>query len=195
MEKRDINTITELMCNSFKEDPLYTYFVPECEARLKFLRDFMKFRLKYGMKYGEVYVTKDCKGVVIWLPPNCEMKFKDVVMLGGFTAMLKCGSKAMKRIMDFNNYADKITGEVISDPHWHISPIAVSPEYQGRGYAKELILHKLSQIDQKCQLCSLETQSEKNETIYKKYGFETASITNIPDTQIRHIAMIRSAKK
>lgn len=186
----DIPKVVETMVSSFMKDELYSYFITENNKREKFLRLFMKFRLKFGIKNGIVKVTDDCNGVSIWISPNVKMKPTDLILLGGITALLKCNSKERKRILSFNNYSEQIVGVCLQQPYWYLSPICVAEEFQGKGYGKSLIMDGLKNIDLSTIPCFLETQSDKNKSIYEKFQFECISSTKVPETDIMNYCMI-----
>ncbi|WP_042276475.1 GNAT family N-acetyltransferase [[Clostridium] dakarense] len=186
----DIPKVVETMVSSFMKDELYSYFIAENDKREKVLRLFMKFRLKFGIKNGIVKVTDDCNGVAIWISPNAKMKPTDLIFLGGITALLTCNSNERKRILSFNNYSEQIVETCVQQPYWYLSPICVSEEFQGKGYGKSLILDGLKDINLSEAPCFLETQSDKNKSIYEKFKFECVSATNVPEAYIMNYGMI-----
>jgi ribosomal protein S18 acetylase RimI-like enzyme len=69
-------------------------------------------------------------------------------------------------------WASKIRSIIIKEPYWYIFIIAVSPEYQGKGYASILVKPKIESVNNKNETIYLETQNAKNIPIYQKYGFQ-----------------------
>lgn len=189
--KQDVPKVVRTMADSFQQEDLYTYFLPDEGQRAAFLEKFMLFRLKFGMKYGTVLVTDDCQGVAVFLPPENKMKPKDLLLLGGASAMMSCDKEARQRIMNFNNYADEACAACIQAPHWHISPICVSPAFQGKGYGSALMAYGNEHVITPGTPCFLETQSAKNEGFYIKFGFVKQSSTTVPNSTLPHITMVR----
>ena len=187
----NIHLVVQTMAEAFSSDPLYHYFIEEEVTRVKFLKQFMKFRLMYGLKHGKVFVSEDYKSVAIWISPNHKMSPVGLLVCGGLKGLLSCSSTERKRIMEFNSFADKILAQNIKQPYWLLSPICVAPSCQGRGYGKELIVHGLNFIDQIQYPCVLETQSDKNKSIYEKYGFQVLCCTNHPGSGTNHYLMIK----
>ncbi len=105
---------------AFRDDPLYAYFISDPDKRVEFLKRFMLFRLRYGMKYGQVYCLPDAKGICIWLPPEASMSFWDVVSLGGFGAMVRQGSKVMNTVMSYNKSCDELIQTHAPGRHWKV---------------------------------------------------------------------------
>lgn len=188
---KDIPFVVDTMVDSFINDSLYAYFFTDDKRRLNFVKSFMKFRLKLGMKYGKAYVTDDLKGLAIWLSPNTTMNFWDMLILGGISVLLfKCNSEERKRILRFTSFIDKMEKESISQPFFHLSPICVAREFQGKGYGKELINIGLQESIKNKVPCYLETQSNINVGIYKKMGFKEVKREALPESNIENICMV-----
>lgn len=107
IEKNDAANVIISMCRAFKADPLYSYFIEDEKTRDEFLKLFMSFRLKYGIKHGKVFVSDDGKGVAIWIKPNHKMSPVNLIMCGGLKAMKSCTKSQRQRIMTFNNFPTK----------------------------------------------------------------------------------------
>lgn len=56
--------------------------------------------------------------------------------------------------------------------HWHIGPVAVEPDMQGRGIGKQLMSAICLKIDQEREVAFLETEKPENVRLYEKFGFE-----------------------
>lgn len=182
------------MADALEKDPLYGCFIPDEEKRKAFLNGFMTFRVKYGRRAGKVFVTDDCMGVAIWLRPGRKMSPLDVLLCGGFGAMKACSKEERDRLMGFNDYADKVGEEHCSGPCWHLSPICVAPESQGKGRGTALLEHGFAfMAKEDPKPCYLETQTERNRDFYAKRGFRTVVETTVPATDIPHFGMVREA--
>lgn len=189
-EKNDTDRVVSAMAGAFADDALYRYFIPEDEARERFLRKFMAFRLRYGLKYGTVLVAGGGAGAAIFLAPGHQMGPKDLLLYGGLSAMLPCTKAQRERIMGFNDFADAIAAPAAERPCWHLSPICVEPSSQGKGLGKALVAYGLAQIQAVSQPCYLETQSEKNVAFYQACGFRVVSRTPVPGTGLDHWGML-----
>lgn len=78
----------------------------------------------------------------------------------------------------------------ISQPFWHLSPIAVYPECQGKGYGSELLKSSMEMIKNENGSCYIETQSEKNCEFYKKFGFVLKGKTPLEGSEIVNYSMV-----
>lgn len=182
--------VVSTMAHAFANDDLYRYFIPEDGARERFLKTFMAFRLRYGLKYGTVLVAEEGAGAAVFLKPGHQMNPMDLLLCGGLRAMLPCTKAQRERIMGFNRFADDAAAQSLRRPCWRLSPICVEPPMQGKGIGKALVSHGLAQIHSSGQPCYLETQSERNELFYKACGFRTIYRAGVSGTGMEHRGML-----
>ncbi len=192
--KSDFDSLHSVMCDAFSSDSLYSYFIEDEEERKKFVQQFMKFRLKFGIKKGKVFVTDDCNCLLILIMPNQEMKPGDLLTLGGMAAMMHCSKEQRNRIVSFNALADKQKEKMISQPYWHISPICVETSVQGNGYGSALMNYAVKYMNNEYP-CYLETQSSRNIHFYGKFGFQETEKICVPDSELISYSMILNKKK
>lgn len=186
-QKSDTARVVSTMAAAFANDALYRYFIPEDAARQSFLKTFMAFRLRYGLKYGTVLVANEGEGVAIFLASGHQMNPTDLLLCGGLRAMLPCTKEERDRIMGFNSFADELAAKAVQQPCWHLSPICVTPAAQGKGVGKALMTQGLSQLRQPCYL---ETQSSQNVPFYESCGFREIFHTPVPGTDMSHWGML-----
>ncbi len=180
------------MCDAFLHNRLYGYFFEDEISRKKFLTSFMRFRLKYGIEKGKVFVSDDCESVIILINPHQKMSVIDMIRYGGMKAIFACSKSQRKKIMSFNAFADAQTEKNIEQPYWHISPICVSQKKQGQGYGYALMQYSLDFMKSYSHQCYLETQDPKNVAFYQKHGFQAVADVKFPDADIRNYSMVYS---
>jgi ribosomal protein S18 acetylase RimI-like enzyme len=64
-------------------------------------------------------------------------------------------------------------------PHWHIGPVGVHPEQQGRGVGKALLGSFLELVDQQGSPAFLETDVDRNVRLYEQFGFTVTARQDI----------------
>ena len=72
----------------------------------------------------------------------------------------------------------------LKQPHWHLGPVAVDVDMQGRGIGSALMKEYCSRIDRLHVAGYLETDKPANVTFYERFGFETigsAQVLNVPN--------------
>ncbi len=55
--------------------------------------------------------------------------------------------------------------------HWHLGPIGVHPELQGQGIGKAMLGSFLGLVDEQGSAAYLETDRDRNVTLYAQFGF------------------------
>jgi ribosomal protein S18 acetylase RimI-like enzyme len=65
------------------------------------------------------------------------------------------------------------------EPHWHIGPIGVLPAVQGQGVGKALLGSFLQMADEDGSMAYLETDVDRNVSLYEHFGFEVIGQTDI----------------
>lgn len=71
-----------------------------------------------------------------------------------------------------------------AEPHWHLGPVGIEPEFQGQGIGS-LLLREFSRIvDDEKAAAWLETDKEINVSFYRKHGFEVVAedkVNSVPN--------------
>jgi ribosomal protein S18 acetylase RimI-like enzyme len=193
VKKKHMIPAIQTFSRAFNNDPLTMYMFPEEKERQDFMQNYFRFRVKYGILYGEVYATtENFEGLAIWIKPkNNEMTMWKMLRAGGMKLFRAMGKETIDRMFEIERYTSKIHHETIKENLWHLSPIGVDPEHQGKGYASKLLRAMMKKFDEEKVACFLETQVERNVEIYKRYGFTIANKTKIPKTELTHWIMIR----
>ena len=195
--KKQLPLAVETFVKAFSDDPLAKYMFGDRENREQLLADYFNFRINYGIIYGEVYaVSPKIEGLAVWISnKNTQMTNFKMLRSGGMKLYRKMGKEIITKMMEVEKYTSEIHHRNATLPHWHLTPIGIDPEYQGKGFASKLIRTMLIQFDREDIACFLETQSKKNVEIYKHYGFEVVEKGVIPKVNLSHWAMIRLPKK
>lgn len=65
------------------------------------------------------------------------------------------------------------------EPHAHFGPLAVEPELQGHGIGSRLLGEHCRRFDARGTVAYLETDSERNVRLYRRFGFEPVAETRV----------------
>ena len=192
LTKSQIKPAGEMFARAFQDDLLYVYFIPDAFERKNKLHYIFECLIRYGVFYGEVYaISPNLEGVAMWLPSKAEMTVWRMIRSGVVSLYFKVGKKVVSSMLAFLKYAFKVHNRHAHFPHWYLALIGVDPMFQGRDYASALIKAMLARIDQEHLPCFLETENEKNVSIFQHYGFKVVEVDTIPGTDINHWAMLR----
>jgi ribosomal protein S18 acetylase RimI-like enzyme len=123
---------------------------------------------------GQVLIAKKDRQVVGVLRmvewPQCRMSFRRVrILLPSMIRILKLGViRAMKGRAVWAKYHP-------AKPHWHVDPLAVMPEVQGKGVGSQLLERFCKIIDNAGEPAYLETDRPENVRLYERFGFNVIS--------------------
>ncbi|MEO0093236.1 MAG: GNAT family N-acetyltransferase [candidate division WOR-3 bacterium] len=190
----EANRIIRLIASVMTEDPLNIYFLPDAEQRKKLLFYLYQPIIRSGIQNRYLFITsKKCEGTALWLPPQVkEINFFHQLLYGGLAVFTKIGLKAIHRMINYQKFCRILRERYAPFPHWYLMLIAVAKEWQGKGFASQLVKPILHQADLEKRYCYLETQNEENLPIYEHFGFEVVAERAIPDTSIRHWCLLRN---
>jgi len=196
LTKNNLNSAAELFSKVFFEDTLAKWIFLDEETRKQKLYHYFKFRIKYGLLYGEVYATSsNLEGLAVWVySENVEMTNRRNMRAGGFDLFRNVGKDAVIRMSKIGDFTFILHKNYATFPHLYLAPVDVDSKYQCKGYASKLLRPMFNRLDEEKLHCYLETQSRNNVDIYLHYGFEVLNKTTIPDTEIEHWLMERTPK-
>lgn len=186
--------VAGLCALAFQDDPEAIHLICDPEERKRLLPHLFEFAVRYGILYGEGYaVSQQIEGIAIWLPSAAaDLTPTRLIRAGFFPLCRKIGVKLVWRAMSFVRYAISVQRDNLTSDHWNLHLLAVSPAFQGNGYAGVLLRDMLERMDRKCLPCYLTTHNEKNIPIYRKYGFELVHSSPVYRTGVNLWAMLRT---
>lgn len=189
----DTERACEMLSRAFFHDSKMTHLMPEIAARKDRSKHLFEFELRYGMIYGDVYTTSPAlEGVAVWLPSEkSEITLWRAFRAGGLELQRHLGKETMDRLMAFSTTIDNLHKKHLPSPHCYLFFIGVDPSFQGKGYAGRLLRPMLERLDRKKIPCYLNTQNEKNISLYEHFGFRVIDQLTLPDSDILHTAMQR----
>jgi ribosomal protein S18 acetylase RimI-like enzyme len=112
--------------------------------------------------------------------PHCQLGIGEKIKTA--PAMVRIMKTALPRAFTMMN---KREARDPHEPHWHIGPIGVRPELQGRGVGKALLKTFLSTVDEQGLPAFLETDVDRNVVLYKGFGFSVTSQEDIVGVNTR----------
>lgn len=179
---------------AFAEYDLLRYYFRDETQRRAVADSFVFIALSVCLKYGEAYATSEkLEGVAGWLPPG-KAPFGSWQMIRSvpLSVLFRFGRQGAGRLQAYGRFVDKLHRKLVPYPHWYLQIIGVAPAYQEQGFSSRLIRPVLERIDRERMPCFLETNTEKNVAIYRRFGFEVISEDKIPGTEVTSFAMLRS---
>lgn len=146
------------------------------ERRLRyFFIPAMRYIHRRGHLFG-AYADNALIGVFGMLPPGrCRPRPRDAIRL---LPVFRAGATPAGAI----RVACWLWAWARNDPviaHWHLGPLVVAPQQQGRGIGRQLIASAAAKVDAQGQHAWLETDKEINVRLYRTYGFTVVASTRI----------------
>ena len=193
LNKAQVKPAAEVLSQAFQNYPLLQYYFHDELERKKIALYFVSFAIYSGIRYGEIYATSlNMEGVAVWIPSdNYPVTIWKLVRSVPLSVIFGFGRYGGGRMRQLGEYIDAVHQRLAPFGHWFLQVIGVDPQFQGKGYAGKLLKPMLARIDQEHLPCYLDTQNEKNVSIYQHYGFKVVEEVTIPGTEISHWAMLR----
>ena len=167
--------------------------MPDESRRKNIFKHLYEFVINYGILYGEVYATSPrIEGVAVWLDSERSgMTLWKIIRAGGLPLYIRTGKKFISQVLFFARHSASIRSAFAPSRHWYLFYLAVDPGFRGRGHATELLKPMLSRIDGEGSHGYLETYTEKNVDMYKRYGFKVIGQGRIPTAGVDIWSMLR----
>jgi ribosomal protein S18 acetylase RimI-like enzyme len=194
LKERDAGTA--VLGRAFTEYELLRYYFHDKTERRAVADTFGFIELSVCLKYGEVYASSEkLEGVAAWLPPGKAPSGGWQIMRSvPLSILFRFGRQGAGRLRAYGRYVDNLRRKLVPYPHWYLQIIGVAPAYQGQGFSSRLVRPVLERIDRERMPCFLETNTEKNVAIYRRFGFEVVSEDKIPRTEVTSFAMLRKGQ-
>jgi GNAT superfamily N-acetyltransferase len=156
-----------------------------------------EFLLRRDYSYSKAFITSsNLEGIAVWMRSNKRGRrpFWRILTSGAIWQAIRLGLKPLKKMQVYDQYIEKKHNELAPMKHWYLVVLAVDPEHQGKGYASKLVKKMLTDIDKDGLPCYVETEGEKNVSMYQHFGFEIVDEFVVPDTNDKLVAMLRQPK-
>ena len=183
---------SEVLSNAFLEDPVFSQLIPNDKERHKTLFKIFKFQIKYCFKHGVVVSTSNLKGISLWFPPkNAFISIWKSIKSGSLSLIFKIKWKNLHILRKNDDFIEELHKKLVPAPHWYLSTIGIDPKHQGKGIGRRMLRFMINSIAKDHKIIFLETNSEKNVKLYKRFGFRILHKVLTPRTNIYHWSMIR----
>lgn len=189
LAEEDVDAGAAVIARAFHADPVLRVVLPDPEERERFAAWFAAWQVRTAVPYASVWgveVAGELAGVAVWRPPSVSpgsagATFASVrslpevapSLLGVPPRMLRAlvGEPGqLLRLLTTDSRARRIGG---AGRAWYLAYLAVLPEHQGQGLARQLLDHVLRRCDEDGLPAWLETTDPANPPRYERFGFQT----------------------
>jgi GNAT superfamily N-acetyltransferase len=164
-----------VLARAFADDPLFPHVLADPVERERLMLPFMTAWTRYGLLFGEVYVTAGpVEASAIWLPPDAVNRTPERREQAGMNAVVDSFSDGARARLDAAIQHLGRVHDATSVPHWYLPFIGVDPARQGLGLGSLLLRAGLSRVEQDGVECDLITHAPRTVPLYQRHGFEIA---------------------
>ena len=191
--KERLGELAEVAMDAYQDYPLHNWFSGgkyDAEAS----RLIMEISLKTMTEDAVIYAdSEELNGFAIWLPLGFTgSKTLPFLKNGGLKLILHAGPGIIGRLLTYETFAMKLKETYTNHVDWYLYNLSVSRKAQGKGIASKLMRPMLNFCDMENMVCYLETNNEKNVSLYQHYDFNLAEQKLIPKSNVMHYAMTRN---
>ncbi len=184
---------SKVLSRAFYDNPWSMYLIPDDSERRDKLKYIYEYIVRYDVLYGEVFSPgSDLEGIAGWIPfEYIDKTYERQIRSGGKKVVEKLGKEFYKRSKELQEFINLVHRQNALFKHWYLDPLGVEPEFQGKGHANILLKAMFARVEKENLPIYLETNTQKNVTIYEHYGFRILEDTTLPDTDVHLFAMLR----
>ncbi len=196
--KSGVKHAARVLSRAFQDSPIFTHLLPDPVERKNKLHYLFEIVVRDGIRYGEVYAaSQDLEGVAVWIPSERgeSMSPWRMIRSGALSLLFRFSRDFSSRQVPVTATIDSAHKRHAPFRHWFLQAIGVDPAHQGKGYASRLLKPMLARIDRENMPCYLDTEEEKNVSIYQHFGFKVLEEVEIPSTDIILRAMLREKSR
>jgi len=196
LRKDHVKAASRMLARAFHDDPVVAHAyhdAAEMRARLPYVYEFL---LRSSLPHAQAWATSEqLEGIALWThSEQATVSPRTFLLSGAIWPAFRMGVGAARRMRPFFDYVEKRRRELVSFAHWYLAVIGVDPESQGRGHGGSLLRPMLSWLDEQGLPSCLETEKERNVSLYRHFDYEVIDDYVIPDTDVRLWVMLREAR-
>ena len=190
--KSRIKELAMVAADAYVDYPLHNWFSGGKYDEYVSLKT-MEISLKTMVNDAVIYAdSKEINGFAVWLPLGFNgSKTLPFLINGGLNLIFHSGPGIIGRLLTYENYAMKLKKEFTGNVDWYLYNLSVKKSAQGKGIAGSLLRPMLEFCDRENIVSYLETNKESNVSLYRHFGFELSKSEMIPQSPVRHYAMVR----
>lgn len=192
VQKTEIERLADVAADAYQDYPLHNWFT-NGKYDEKASKLIMQISLKTMTEDAVIYAdSEELNGFAVWLPFGFTgSKTLPFLFNGGLKLIFHSGLGIIDRLLTYENYAMNLKKEFTDNYDWYLYNLSVKKDAQGKGIASKLLRPMLQFCDDEKMVAYLETNKDKNVTLYNHYGFELKKEELIPKTSVMHYAMVR----
>lgn len=189
----DLEAMTQVFAQSFAEDPLVSFILPNHKTRIKtvskFFRAMGRIAIQNGLAFG---VSNPLEGVAIWNFPdklNNSVTIKDLIDF--MPLLFSAYPFGARKAKDVFKQIEANHTKFASEPHFYLDNLGVLKSARGKGLSSQLIRPFLDMADKQNVMAYTDTVTKANVSLYEHFGFECVHESFIESTGLTVYALLK----
>ena len=190
-ENSDLDRLSALAIHAFKNYPMWRYFFPNEEKRIK--KGILAFKsvIAYGLKYGYCYYLPEYMGMILYFTSDhAPMSIWGLIRTGALRT-LGAGFQFLSESSKIDNVIIERHHRVMKNGHVYLQMLAVEAQHQNKRIGSRLLKPFLNMCDNVQMPVFLETHNPKNVPKYEHFGFKLMDTYPLLDTGVTNYAMLK----
>lgn len=192
----DLELMAQVLAQSFSEDPLVSFILPNAKTRVKTVAKFFRAMGRLNIRAGSAFGTGDpLKGVAVWSFPNkpeASASLKDLLsFLPVLFSSYGIGARRARPIFHQIEANHKLHAP---EPHFYLDNLGVLASARGKGLSSKLIRPFLQMADEQKVIAYTDTVTDANVPLYEHFGFECVERNPIEGTGVTVYALKRTPR-
>ncbi len=192
IRKTDIPKTGIILANAFKQDPVWKEVFKDIGTNK--IQSFFEGPARYGIKYGKARATtENLEGIAVWVPgTNAEMTLWRGICSGSMISGMKVGMKALLKMKTiFEPLETDRKNRMKGRDYIYLMVLGVDPEFQKQRFGSKLLNAIIDESEKNMIPIYLETSTERNVTMYQKFGFKVLNKMIHPIIELPQWKMLR----
>ncbi|PZF91887.1 GNAT family N-acetyltransferase, partial [Micromonospora deserti] len=170
--RADKDSIAALIADALQPSSVAAWLVPDPATRRRILADVVGIWVEHAMFFGDIYLTDDLTAAAVGF-----RRYRPIPAPANYPARLADAAGPHSDRFDLLHQA--LARQHPTEPHYHLTFLAVAPPAQQAGRGKALLAHHHSRVD-RVGLPSWTTATAAL-NLYARYGYTPRAELTLPD--------------
>ncbi|MBD7963491.1 GNAT family N-acetyltransferase [Fictibacillus norfolkensis] len=180
LQKKHLKKASEVLTDSFIDNPMFVYFFPVPNKRRKILRSVFPMVLRILQTNGSLYVTSDSVEGLFCVSQQGEKTKVGKFMLAAISCAIRLPNVLVRlSLLDFLRKASRLhpANSKLSYYKQHyenflmVDSVCVDPNHRHQGHMTNMMNAAVAETKKKRTFCLLQTETMQNVKIYTHLGF------------------------
>jgi len=174
-DKTHKEKVIEILSGCFEKNKTVNWIVKQDSKRIERIRDLMDYSFEACIETGEIYLTDDLNGVIIYSRSHDKLPILEEAYLTLHFVLKVTGIEGIGRALRREQYINQFHPK--DEEFIYIWFIGLKKTEQGRGVGSAMLQEVINKSNKEKMPIYHETSDEGNLVFYKKHGFEVYHIS------------------